>query len=145
MKRISVITVLIISIILTSSSVFAFQVTSSFGWRIHPVTGKTEFHTGIDIAGEFGSPIYAVFDGEVAWAASYKGYGLAVLIRHSGGRATLYGHCSSVYVVQGQRVTSGERIAAIGSTGISTGPHLHFEYWVNNRYVDPMVIWQKTR
>lgn len=139
MKRLSIILMLFI---VGSLPVYAVQVTESFGWRIHPLTGKSEFHRGIDIAGKYGSPIYAVFGGDVVWAAPFKGYGNTVLLHHSKNRYTLYGHCSAIFVRRGQKVTTGERIAYVGSTGISTGPHLHLEYWVNNRYVDPLVIWQ---
>lgn len=135
----------LLAILFLVSSGLAFTITSPFGWRTHPITKKWRFHTGIDIGLEYGTPIPALFDGQVVWAQSFKGYGNTVLINHGHQTFTLYGHCSRILVVYGQTVKAGQIIAEVGSTGISTGPHLHLEYWVNNRYVDPMVIWHNNR
>lgn len=119
----------------------AMTVTSPFGWRVHPISGKRTFHSGVDLAGESGAPIPALFDGDVALAETYGGYGNAVVLRHAGDRYTLYGHCSRLLVAVGQHVEAGEPIALVGSTGNSTGPHVHLEYWVNGEYVDPLQLW----
>jgi murein DD-endopeptidase MepM/ murein hydrolase activator NlpD len=131
--------------IICSSICFAFPVSSRFGWRINPINGKEwEFHTGIDIPAQTGSPILAIFDGKVIHAGPYRGYGLAVILHHPKDNSyTLYGHCSKVLVKKAQKVNAGEQIALVGSTGISTGPHLHLAYWRDNRYIDPMTIWTK--
>lgn len=113
-------------------------ITSPFGFRIHPVTGVYTGHTGVDIGVGMGSPVYAAADGRVIVAGWYGGYGYAVVIDHGSGISTLYGHNSSVSVSVGQNVSQGQVVASSGSTGISTGPHLHFEVRINGSYVDPM-------
>lgn len=115
-------------------------ITSPFGFRIHPVTGAYTGHTGIDIGVGSGSPVYAAADGTVIHASNawYGGYGVAVIIDHGSGISTLYGHNSSVAVSPGQNVSKGQVVAYSGNTGISTGPHLHFEVRINGSYVDPM-------
>lgn len=102
-------------------------ITSEFGWRTHPITGDRKFHAGIDFGAAKGTPIYAVDAGRVVFAGDKGGYGKAVIIQHQGSLSTLYGHASQLYVQQGQQVVRGQMIAAVGSTGFSTGPHLHFE------------------
>lgn len=114
------------------------MITSPFGYRIHPVTGVYTGHTGVDIGVGMGSPVYAAASGRVIIARWYGGYGNAVVIDHGSGISTLYGHNSSLSVSEGQTVKQGQVIASSGSTGISTGPHLHFEVRVNGSYVDPM-------
>lgn len=116
----------------------ATYITSPFGFRIHPVTGIYTGHTGVDIGVGMGSPVYAAADGTVIVASWYGGYGYAVVIDHGSGISTLYGHNSSLNVSVGQQVTRGQVIASSGSTGVSTGPHLHFEVRINGQYVDPM-------
>lgn len=113
-------------------------ITSEFGYRIHPLTGIWTGHTGIDIGCNMYAPIYAAEAGTVILAEEYGGYGNAVVIDHGNGMTTLYGHNEELYVSVGQRVSRGETIAGAGSTGWSTGPHLHFEVRVNGDYVDPM-------
>ena len=104
----------------------AFQISSGFGWRLDPYTHQKAFHTGIDIPENSGSPIFAIFDGKVIIAGPYRGYGNAILLHHDNNRYTLYGHCSAVFVKEGQYVKAGEKIGLVGSTGMSVGPHLHF-------------------
>ncbi|WP_448563570.1 murein hydrolase activator EnvC family protein [Trichothermofontia sp.] len=113
-------------------------ITSDFGWRVHPILGTERFHTGTDFGADYGTPIVAAAPGTVIVADWYGGYGNAVVIDHGGGITTLYGHCSELYVTEGQTVMAGQAIAAVGSTGLSTGPHLHFEVRENGDPVDPM-------
>ena len=111
---------------------------SGFGWRVHPIYGTRRMHTGVDISGPYGQPIIAAAEGLVIHAGWRGGYGLAVVIDHGGGLATLYAHQSSINVAEGQVVTAGQKVGSIGSTGQSTGPHLHFEVRVNGVPKDPM-------
>ena len=116
----------------------AGEITSDFGWRTHPITGAQRFHSGIDIGGDYGDPIYAAQAGTVEYAGWISGYGYAVIINHGGGISTLYGHCQSLDVSTGQSVAQGELVAECGSTGNSTGPHCHFEVRVNGEPVNPL-------
>ena len=118
-------------------SVGLSNITSYFGYRIHPIYGYSKYHTGLDIGASSGSSIVAANGGTVYSAGWNGGYGLCVIIDHGGGVMTLYGHCSALYVSAGQTVSRGETIAAVGSTGNSTGPYLHFEVRLNGSYVDP--------
>ena len=102
--------------------------TSDFGWRLHPVLGSWLMHAGRDLAAPEGTPVVAALSGTVASSGLAGGYGIAVELEHAEPRRrTLYGHLSEIYVKQGQRVRQGEVIGRVGSTGLSTGPHLHFE------------------
>ncbi|GJD24215.1 Peptidase M23B [Rivularia sp. IAM M-261] len=112
-------------------------ISSPFGYRTHPVLGYRRLHTGIDFAGAYGSPIRAADNGTVIFAGWYGGYGNAVIISHGKGITTLYGHSSQLYVSEGQTVQRGQHIAATGSTGLSTGPHLHFEVRRDGTPTDP--------
>ena len=113
-------------------------VSSGYGGRIHPTTGKYKFHGGLDIPGSYGSAIVAANSGKVIWAGNRgDSYGNYVIIDHGGGVSTLYGHSSMVVVRTGQRVSRGQRIANVGSTGRSTGPHCHFEVRINGSRVNP--------
>ncbi len=116
----------------------AGRITSRFGMRFHPILRVTKLHTGVDFAAGTGTPIHAAGDGVVVHAGWWGGYGNCVVIAHGNGRSTLYGHCSSVHVSSGQKVRRGEVIAAVGCTGYSTGPHLHFEVRRNGVPVNPM-------
>ena len=113
-------------------------ITSEFGYRIHPITGIWTGHTGIDIGCNMYAPVYAAESGTVILAEWYGGYGYAVVIDHGDGITTLYGHNEELYVSVGQQVSRGETIAGAGSTGWSTGPHVHFEVREGGNYVDPM-------
>lgn len=117
-------------------------ITSPFGFRIHPVYGYSRFHSGIDIAEGCGTPIYAAASGRVTDACYMGGYGNAVVLSHGCGYSTLYGHCSSLCVSPGQTVRKGELIAYMGSTGVSTGPHLHYEVRINGACVDPSLYFE---
>lgn len=112
-------------------------ITSSFGYRVHPVLGYSRFHAGLDFGADYGSPIKAADSGIVIFAGWYGGYGQAVIVDHGSGITTLYGHASELYVSEGQTVQRGQVIAAIGSTGLSTGPHLHFEVRLSGEPADP--------
>lgn len=114
------------------------EITSPFGWRMHPVLGYERFHAGLDIGADYGTTIYAADIGTVLFAGWYGGYGNAVIIDHGGTITTLYGHTSELYVVEGQAVQRGQAIATVGSTGLSTGPHLHFEVRRDGEPIDPM-------
>jgi murein DD-endopeptidase MepM/ murein hydrolase activator NlpD len=114
------------------------SVGSGFGPRIHPIAGGSRMHTGVDIGASSGTPIKAAEDGVVVMAGPNGGYGNWTLIDHGGGLATGYGHQSSIGVSRGQRVSRGQVIGRVGSTGASTGPHLHWEVRVNGNPVDPM-------
>ncbi len=103
-------------------------ITSLFGWRVHPITGAQRMHTGTDIGAPMGTPVLAALSGKVILAGDMGGYGLAVAIEHDNGvRQTLYGHMSELFVKPGELVNQGTVIGRVGSTGASTGPHLHFE------------------
>lgn len=117
-------------------------ITSLFGWRVHPILGHSRFHAGMDFGAGFGTPIRAADRGTVIFAGWYGGYGNAVAIDHGKGIVTLYGHSSQLYVQPGQVVQRGQAIAAVGSTGLSTGPHLHFEVRQNGYPVDPVAYLQ---
>jgi len=114
-------------------------VTSPYGYRIHPVLKTKKFHSGIDIGAPYGTNIYAANSGTVV-VSGYNtgGYGNYVVINHGGGYATLYAHCASLKVTAGQTVSRGQVIATCGSTGMSTGPHIHYEVHLNGKTTNPM-------
>lgn len=104
-------------------------ISSVFGWRIHPISGDQRFHSGTDLAAPLGTPVLAAYAGQVALADFFGGYGLAVALDHNKGtQQTLYAHLSEIFVKPGMWVKQGEVIGRVGSTGNSTGPHLHFEF-----------------
>ncbi|MCI5809274.1 MAG: M23 family metallopeptidase [Oscillospiraceae bacterium] len=115
-------------------------VTSAFGYRIHPITGELDFHTGLDLAAAQGTRVSTAWPGivsEVGWSDIYGNY---ALVSHSGGLATFYAHCDSIAAKQGAVLRQGELIGYVGSTGWSTGPHLHWEIRINGLRVDPSWI-----
>jgi murein DD-endopeptidase MepM/ murein hydrolase activator NlpD len=116
----------------------AGAITSTFGPRIHPIFGTTRPHNGIDFSAPTGSAVKASDGGTVVVAGSRGGYGLTVIVDHGNTLATLYGHLSRIAVADGAKVARGQVIGAVGSTGYSTGPHLHFEVRVNGNPVDPL-------
>ena len=110
---------------------------SDFGNRIDPIRGATAFHSGLDFASPVGTPIVASAGGKVIYAGTRNAYGKTIEIDHGNGLVTRYAHCSKLLVEAGQVVTPGQRIALVGSTGRSTGAHLHFEVLKDGRYSDP--------
>lgn len=113
-------------------------VTSRFGWRSHPVSGEQDFHKGVDIAAAQGTPILAALPGVVEQTGYSESYGNFVVLRHSDNLRTTYNHCSEILAKEGEQLARGDRIALVGSTGISTGPHLHFEVEVKGLKADPL-------
>lgn len=112
-------------------------ITSRFGYRMNPFTGKAALHAGLDLAAAPGSPVYAPADGVVIFASYDESYGKLVSIDHGYGVTTRFGHNSQIYVHVGQRVNKWDVVAAVGNTGRSTGPHLHYEVRINGTPVDP--------
>lgn len=113
------------------------RITSTFGKRSDPFTGRESIHSGIDLAGPWGTPIYAAADGQVVFSGWDGGYGKSIVIHHNSTYKTRYGHMSQLTVKEGKKVKKGELIGYMGSTGRSTGSHLHFEVLKNGRSVDP--------
>jgi murein DD-endopeptidase MepM/ murein hydrolase activator NlpD len=116
------------------------RINSPFGWRRHPVTRRKSFHTGIDIKASRGYRIRAAKEGHVVYSGWMGGYGRVVVLSHGGGYSTLYAHCSKLAVRNGQKISQGQVIAYVGSTGRATGPHLHFEVRMNNRPINPLKV-----
>lgn len=117
------------------------ELTAGFGWRVHPISGERKFHKGIDIAAPIGTPIFAAAPGIVTEAGwDEGGYGNKVVIQHADGRQTLYAHNNRLFVSKGQTVRQGDPIAEVGSTGRSTGPHLHFEVIQGQQLLDPIAL-----
>ena len=116
------------------------RVTSGFGNRFHPILGYERFHAGLDLAASYGTPVKAAADGRISSAGWSGGYGNLVRIAHAGGIQTMYGHMSRIAVGAGSFVHAGEIIGYVGSTGLSTGPHLHYEVLRNGRPVNPLSV-----
>jgi murein DD-endopeptidase MepM/ murein hydrolase activator NlpD len=112
-------------------------VSSGYGKRTDPFTGKKEFHKGVDFAGKAGSEVLSVGDGIVSWVGERTGYGNLVEITHGNGYVTRYGHNKKLLVAVGDTVKKGQQIAVLGSTGRSTGPHVHLEVVHNDQQVNP--------
>lgn len=113
------------------------RVTSHYGGRIHPITGKYTVHNGLDIAADTGTEIAAAFDGTVTAAGYSESYGYYIMLAHGDSVKTLYAHCSKLLLSEGDSVKKGDTLALVGSTGRSTGPHVHFEVRVGSYRVDP--------
>jgi len=116
------------------------HMTSSFGMRFHPILGYSRMHQGIDYGAPMGTPIEAAADGVVNFAGWHGGHGNYVLLKHGGDMATGYGHMSRIIAKPGQHVRAGQLIGYVGSTGLSTGPHLHFEVFKNNSVINPLGV-----
>lgn len=112
-------------------------ITSGFGRRISPFTGDQALHKGLDIASPIGTPIFAPADGVVVFTGAKEGFGNFIMIAHGYGVVSAYGHNAQNLVQPGQAVSRGDQIGTVGMTGRTTGPHLHYEIWVNGRTVDP--------
>ncbi len=118
------------------------RLTSFYGGRFHPIFRQWGFHNGLDIAAPYGTPVGAARGGVVISCGWMGGYGKAVIIQHDEGFKTLYGHLSSIHVRPGQHIKAGQFVGRVGSTGWSTGPHLHFTLWQYNKLINPMkVLW----
>jgi hypothetical protein len=118
----------------------AGRVTSGFGYRIHPISKEESVHTGLDIAAAAGTPIHAAFYGVVSETGVGKEYGNYIIIDHAGGMRTLYAHCQELLAKKGMVLRAGDVIALVGSTGTSTGPHVHFELRLHGQRCDPAPV-----
>lgn len=118
--------------------VTGYWISSYYGTRLHPILGYPRFHSGIDYAADYNIPIKAAESGKVLSSGVNGGYGNCVIIDHGGGISTLYGHANKLLVKAGETVVKGQKIALVGSTGVSNGPHLHFEVRVNGQTQDPL-------
>jgi len=116
------------------------KINSKFGWRMHPIRKTRKFHTGLDLAAPGGTPIGAFRDGTVIFADGRGTYGNLTIIDHGNGKTTYYAHQSMIEVNKGDRVTRGQVIGRVGTTGLSTGNHLHFETRENGTPVDPQTV-----
>jgi murein DD-endopeptidase MepM/ murein hydrolase activator NlpD len=114
------------------------KINSPFGWRRHPITKRKDFHTGLDIKANRDTVIRCARDGRVAYSGWMGGYGKVVVVEHANGQSTLYAHCNSLLVQKGEKVSVGQNIARVGTTGRTTGPHLHFEVRLGNRAENPL-------
>src|SRR5690606_30883581 len=121
------------------------RVTSGYGQRRHPILGSRRMHAGVDFQASYGTPIYAGTDGTVTYAGRHGGHGNYVKLSHGGGLGTGYAHMSRIAVRNGERVRRGQVIGYVGSTGLSTGPHLHYEMYRNGKTVNPNSVKFVTR
>jgi murein DD-endopeptidase MepM/ murein hydrolase activator NlpD len=119
--------------------------TSGFAMRLHPIFQTMKAHLGVDYAAPTGTPAQTVGDGVVEFAGVQGGFGNTVIIRHGNNHSTVYAHLSRIQVRKGQTVQKGQAIGAVGTTGWSTGPHLHFEFRVNGTHVDPQKLIQQAQ
>lgn len=114
------------------------RLTSSFGYRRDPMTGRAAFHAGVDIAGKIGDPVFAAADGKVITASSDNSHGKYIVVQHPKGYKTWYMHLSKIEVKENDEITKGQQIGQLGNTGRSTGPHLHFQIVRNDQTIDPL-------
>jgi murein DD-endopeptidase MepM/ murein hydrolase activator NlpD len=122
------------------SPLLAIHLTSGFGMRVHPILGGMRMHSGVDLAAPAGSPIFATYSGKVTSAGWAGGYGLSAAVESDSGVQTRFGHMSRVIVSRGQSVRKGDLIGYVGSSGLSTGPHLHYEVRLKGQAVDPVPL-----
>ncbi len=122
----------------------ACRITSEYGYRVNPVSGLYRLHSGVDLGADTGDSIFSVLDGTVIRSDYASDYGHYVIVDHGDGLCTLYAHCSKRLVEAGDTVKQGDEIALVGSTGASTGPHLHFEVRVNNERINPLNLLPQT-
>lgn len=118
----------------------AYMVTSGFGMRANPIDGTAEFHNGVDLALDYGTPVGTLWDGQVIFASEWGGYGRCVVVAHANDVYTLYGHLDSIAVSAGAEIAAGTMIGQVGSTGYSTGPHLHLSIWQGSQWIDPLSV-----
>ena len=118
------------------------RISDEFGYRVHPLSGEYRMHNGLDIAADSGTDIWAAYDGIVTKTGEASDYGKYIILKHANGLETLYGHCSKIVAKEGYAVKKGDVIALVGSTGVSTGPHCHFEIRVNGSRIDPRILLQ---
>lgn len=116
------------------------RMSSGYGIRVHPITNDKRAHKGIDYAAPTGTPVRTVGDGVVEFAGNQRGYGNVIEIKHRDGKSTLFAHLSRIGVQKGQKVEQGDIVGAVGSTGFSTGPHLHFEFRIDGEHRDPLTL-----
>lgn len=116
------------------------RVSSGFGFRVHPIRGYSAKHQGIDLAVPENSHVRAIMAGRVVFADRYAGFGKLVTVDHGKGRTSLYGHLSEILVNVGEKIPAGALLGRVGSTGMATGPHLHFEWRIQGKSVDPMKV-----
>ncbi len=121
----------------------SYFITSGFGIRFHPILKKYRAHHGVDYAAPYGFPVYSVADGRVVYAGWMGGYGKVVIVKHGNGFETRYAHLSKILVGRGYHVMQGQTVGLVGSTGLSTGPHLHFEVRKNGEIINPLTIKSK--
>jgi murein DD-endopeptidase MepM/ murein hydrolase activator NlpD len=114
------------------------KISSNYGYRIHPIYKTNRFHSGIDIPASAGTPVIAADTGNVIMATTYGGYGKTVILDHGGGVATQYSHLSSINVSVGDEVVKGAKVGGVGTTGLSTGNHLHFQIMIDGSAVNPL-------
>ncbi|MDL2214454.1 M23 family metallopeptidase [Clostridia bacterium OttesenSCG-928-O13] len=131
-----------------TGSPFAFDwrpyISCHFGWRVHPITGEEDNHLAVDISVPYGTEIIAAHDGTVTIATSHSSYGNYIALDSGEGIVTKYAHCSRLLVSAGTQVKAGDVIALVGSTGDSTGNHLHFEVIVNGQHMNPVYFAENT-
>lgn len=114
------------------------EISSTYGWREHPIAGGEKFHSGVDLAADYGSAIGAFADGTVDYIGESPAYGQYLQIKHADGVTTFYAHCSKLCVQQGQKVSRGDKVAEVGNTGNVTGTHLHFELKKDGKFLNPL-------
>ncbi|MBQ4820595.1 M23 family metallopeptidase [Aquimarina sp. MMG016] len=119
------------------------NISSHYGYRYHPIDHKQKKHLGIDLVAKKGKAVFASADGIVIKSDYQKGYGNRIIIYHIGGAKTLYAHLWRSIVKPGQKVSQGQRIGFVGATGKVTGPHLHYEVWIQDKKINPLVFWKK--